>query len=195
MTIAIYRNRDLVPIVVDPAWVENIRVNLPELPDAPAEQTDDRLRIVTYDAGSITASRAMADYFDETVKQGADAKAAANWLMGDVSKHLNTSALDIAACPVTPEKLAGLLKLIDKGTISGKIAKTVFEEMWKSDTTPPAVVKEQGLLQISDEGEIVAIVEAVLAANPQSVADFKAGKDRAIGFLVGQIMKQTKGPC
>jgi aspartyl-tRNA(Asn)/glutamyl-tRNA(Gln) amidotransferase subunit B len=184
---------DLVPIVVDPAKVEEIRRGLPELPDARKERLMAEYGLSEYDAGIITASKAMANYFDQVVGRKVDAKAAANWLMGDVSKHLNTADLAIEACPVTPDNLAGMLALIDKGTISGKMAKTVFEEMWTSGKAAEAIVKEKGMVQISDEGAIIAIVDSVLAANPQSVADFKAGKEKAIGFLVGQIMKQTKG--
>lgn len=184
---------DLVPIVVDPAKVEEIRHSLPELPDARQKRLMNDYGLSSYDANVITASKAMADYFDETVACNVDAKAVANWLMGEVSKHLNTAGLDIEACPVTPAKLAGMIALIDKGTISGKIAKTVFEDMWSTGKDADTVVKEKGLVQISDAGAIIAIVESVIAANPQSVADFKAGKEKAIGFLVGQIMKQTKG--
>lgn len=184
---------DLVPIVVDPARVEEIRINLPELPDARKVRMVDSHGLSSYDAEVLTASRAMADYFDQVVKLGAEAKAAANWLMGDLSKHLNASEATIEECLVTPERLAGLLALLDKGTISSKIAKTVFEEMWTSGKTAETIVQEKGLVQISDEGAIIAVVEAVIAASPQSVADYQAGKERAIGFLVGQVMKQTKG--
>ncbi|MDF2928168.1 MAG: gatB [Anaerospora sp.] len=184
---------DLVPIVVDPARVEEIRINLPELPDARKVRLVDSHGLSSYDAEVLTASRAMADYFDKVVKLGADAKAAANWLMGDLSKHLNAGEATIDECLVTPERLAGLLVLLDKGTISSKIAKTVFEEMWTSGKTAETIVQEKGLVQISDEGAIIAVVEAVIAASPQSVADYQAGKERAIGFLVGQVMKQTKG--
>lgn len=184
---------DLVPIVVDPARVEDIRINLPELPDARKVRLVDSHGLSSYDAEVLTASRAMADYFDQVVKLGADAKAAANWLMGDLSKHLNAGEATIDECLVTPERLAGLLALLDKGTISSKIAKTVFEEMWSSGKTAETIVQEKGLVQISDEGAIIAVVEAVIAASPQSVADYQAGKERAIGFLVGQVMKQTKG--
>jgi aspartyl-tRNA(Asn)/glutamyl-tRNA(Gln) amidotransferase subunit B len=184
---------DLVPIVVDPAWVENIRTNLPELPDARHDRLVKDYDLSSYDAGMITSSRAMADYFDQTVKTGVDAKAVANWLMGDLTKHLNTNGLEIKACPVSPEKLAGLLKLLDKGTISGKIAKTVFEEMWKTGDAPEKIVKEKGLVQITDTKEIEGIVDSVIAANPKPVEDYKAGNAKSIGFLVGQIMKQSKG--
>lgn len=184
---------DLVPIVVDPARVEEIRTNLPELPDARKIRLVNSHGLSSYDAEVLTASRAMADYFDQVVKLGADAKAAANWLMGDLSKHLNAGETTIDECLVIPERLAGLLALLDKGTISSKIAKTVFEEMWASGKTAETIVQEKGLVQISDEGAIIAVVEAVIAASPQSVADYQAGKERAIGFLVGQVMKQTKG--
>lgn len=184
---------DLVPMVVDPAWVEDIRRSLPELPDARQARLMKDYGLSDYDAGVITASRAMADYFDATVAAGADAKAAANWLMGELSRHLNAAGREIDDCPVAPGQLAALIDLLAKGTVSGKIAKTVFEEMWASGKDAAVIVKEQGLVQISDEGAVVAVVEKVIAANPQSVADFKAGKERALGFLVGQIMKETKG--
>ena len=184
---------DLVPIVVDPVWVETICNNLPELPDARKKRIMTECGLSAYDAEVITATRAMADYYDEIVKAGAEAKIAANWLMGDVSKHLNSCVMDIRFCPVSPVNLAEMISLIEKGTISGKIAKSVFESMWNEGKTAGEIVKEQGLVQMSDAGELDGIVAAVMAANPQSVADFNAGKDRAIGFLVGQIMKQTKG--
>jgi aspartyl-tRNA(Asn)/glutamyl-tRNA(Gln) amidotransferase subunit B len=184
---------DLVPIVVDPARVAEIRVNLPELPDARKQRLMEACGLSEYDASIITASKSMADYFDQSLTYKADAKVVANWLMGEVSKHLNNEGITILECPVTPQQLTGLLALIEKGTISNKIAKTVFEEMWVSRKDAEVVVKEKGLVQISDTSEIVAIVDGVIAANPQSVADFKAGKEKAIGFLVGQIMKQTKG--
>ncbi|MGL5513209.1 MAG: Asp-tRNA(Asn)/Glu-tRNA(Gln) amidotransferase subunit GatB, partial [Sporomusa sp.] len=184
---------DLVPIVVDPAQVDSIRASLPELPDARKVRLIADYGLSAYDAETITASRAMADYFDAAVTAGADAKAAANWLMGDVAKHLNATNISVESCLVTPAQLAELIALIAKGTISGKIAKTVFEGMWSSGKAAETIVKEQGLVQISDEGAIVAIVDGVIAANPQSVADFKAGKEKAIGFLVGQVMKQSKG--
>ena len=184
---------DLVPIMVPKETIEKIRAELPELPDARQARLIEKQGLSSYDASVITASRDMADYYDAVVAEGSDAKAAANWVMGELSKHLNNEGLAIKACPVSPAALAHLLQLLDKGTISGKIAKTVFEEMWSSGKDPETIVKEKGLVQISDAGEIVAIVDAVIAANPQSVEDYKAGKQKAIGFLVGQIMKQTKG--
>jgi len=184
---------DLVPVIVDPAKVEEIRTNLPELPDARKQRLMDSYGLSEYDASVITTSKAMADYLDQGVECKADAKAVANWLMGEVSKHLNNDGISILACPVAPKQLAQLIALIEKGTISSKIAKTVFEEMWTSRKDAEVIVKEKGLVQISDSSEIIGIVDAVIAANPQSVADFNAGKEKAIGFLVGQIMKQTKG--
>lgn len=184
---------DLVPIVIEPARIEQIRASLPELPDARKARLMKEYGLSDYDAGVITSSKAVADYYDQLLSHKAEPKTGANWLMGEVSKHLNTANQEIDECPVTPVHLASLIGLIEKGTISNKIAKKVFEEMWASGKDAETIVKEKGLLQISDEGAIVAVVDAVIAANPQSVADFKAGKDRALGFLVGQIMKQTKG--
>jgi len=184
---------DLVPVVVDPAWVEDIRRSLPELPDARKARLMKDYGLSAYDAGAITAKRKMADFFDATVAAGADAKAAANWLMGELSRQLNAAGRAIDDCPVTPGQLAGLIDLLAQGTISGKIAKTVFEAMWTSGKDAATIVKEQGLVQISDAGAIEAVVDKVIAANPQSIADYKAGKERAIGFLVGQVMKETKG--
>lgn len=184
---------DLVPIVIDPAKIEEIKKSLPELPDARRSRLMGDYGLSSYDAGVITSSRPMADYFDETIKLGVDAKTAANWIMGELSKHLNNANIEIDKCPVTPEKLAALIRLIDKGTISNKIAKTVFEEIWSTGKDAEVIVKEKGMIQISDASEIISIVEKVIADNPQSVADYRAGKEKAIGFLVGQIMKQTKG--
>lgn len=184
---------DLVPIVINEAKIEAIRQQLPELPDARCNRLMQEHGLSQYDAEGITATRTMADYFDAVVAKGADAKTATNWLLGEFSKHLNAANITVAESPVSADKLAGLLELLQKGTISSKIAKTVFEDMWTTGKDAVAIVKDKGLVQISDEGAIIAIVESVLAANPQSIADFKAGKDRALGFLVGQVMKQTKG--
>ena len=184
---------DLVPIVVDASWVESIRQALPELPEARKQRIMKDHGLSAYDAEVITAARPMADYYDALVAAGAEAKAAANWLMGEVSKHLNACSLDIRSCPVPPASLAEMIALIDKGTISGKIAKTVFESMWNEGKTATVIIKEQGLVQMSDEGELGGIVEAVIAAHPQSVADFKAGKEKAIGYLVGRVMKKSQG--
>jgi len=184
---------DLVPLVIDRAWVDRVRESLPELPDARKKRLVAEYGLPEYDAGVITASKDLAEYFDECLKHYKDAKVIANWVMGELLKHLNASGKDITECPIKPENLAGLLGLIEKGTISGKIAKKVFEDMWETGQAAEKIVEEQGLVQISDEGAIAAIVDQVVSANPQSVEDYKAGKERAIGFLVGQVMKETKG--
>lgn len=184
---------DLVPLEISRAQVEEVRQQLPELPDARKIRITEEDGLSAYDAEVITASRAVAEYYDETKKLLNDPKAIANWIMGDMMKELNTRNISIGESPVTPAHLAEMLQLLNKGTISGKIAKTVFEDMFATGKKPEDIVKEKGLVQISDESAIIAIVEAVIAANPQSVADFKAGKEKAIGFLVGQVMKQSKG--
>jgi aspartyl-tRNA(Asn)/glutamyl-tRNA(Gln) amidotransferase subunit B len=184
---------DLVPLEISRSQVEEIRGTLPELPDARQKRLMEQDGLSAYDAEVITASKAVADYYDAVKQLVNDPKAIANWIMGDMMKLLNSRDLSIAESPVTPAHLAEMLQLLNKGTISGKIAKIVFEEMFESGKTPAEIVKEKGLVQISDESAIIAIVDEVIAANPQSVADYKAGKEKAIGFLVGQVMKQSKG--
>lgn len=184
---------DLVPMVLDQEWVDFIRQSLPELPDQRRSRYVEQFGLSAYDASLLTLTKEMSDYFEACLKHYNNPKVVSNWLMGEMSRLLNAGNLELAACPVKPEQLAQMLVLIDKGTISNKIAKTVFEEMFASGKDPETVVQEKGLLQISDEGAIVAIVEQVIAANPKSVEDYRAGKQKAIGFLVGQIMKATKG--
>lgn len=184
---------DLIPIEVSPAYIEAVRKELPELPDVRRRRFQTEMGLSAYDAALLTGEKATADYFEETVAAGADAKVASNWILGDIAKKLNEEGITMVEIPISPADLAGLLQLIDKGTISGKIAKKVLPEMWHSHKTAEAVVKEQGLVQITDTGELETIVRQIVAANPQSVADYQAGKKKAIGFLVGQIMKETKG--
>ncbi|MDX9871571.1 MAG: Asp-tRNA(Asn)/Glu-tRNA(Gln) amidotransferase subunit GatB [Clostridia bacterium] len=184
---------DLVPLVVDPAWVNELKVNLPELPDARRKRLVNQLGLPEYDAGVITASRALADYFDEALQLYNEPKTIANWLMGELLRLLNANNLEINQNKVKPEQLAALLRLQDAGTISGKIAKTVFEEMFATGRDPAEIVREKGLVQISDEGALKEAVAKVIAANPRSVEDYKAGKEKASGFLVGQVMKETRG--
>lgn len=183
---------DLVPMVIDREWVERVRQTLPELPDARRERLLS-LGLPAYDAEVIISSKSLAEFFDAALAKFSDAKTLSNWVMGDFLRILNAKGLPVQASPVKPEGLAELLTLVEKGTISGKIAKTVIEDMFETGKSADAIVKDKGLLQISDEGAIAAIVDKVVEANPQSVADFKAGKERAIGFLVGQVMKETKG--
>ncbi|KJR46904.1 Aspartyl-tRNA(Asn) amidotransferase subunit B [Desulfosporosinus sp. I2] len=183
---------DLTPLVIDREWVERIRKTLPELPGARRARLQE-LGLSAYDAGVITQAKAMSDYFDAALVHYGDAKALANWVMGDLTRLLNSNQCRVADSPISPQRLAELLVIIDKGTISGKIAKSVIEEMYSTSKDAQTIVKEKGLAQISDEGALLGIIDNVLAANPQSVEDYRAGKDRAIGFLVGQIMKATKG--
>jgi len=184
---------DLVPLVISREWVEEIKETLPELPHARKERLMKDYDLPLYDASIITGSKALADYFDACISLYPEAKTVSNWLMGDLIRLLNAEDQDIRECAIRPEMLVDMLKLIDNGTISGKIAKTVFEEMFKTGKKPEEVVKEKGLVQISDQSEIDAMVDQVLAANPKSVEDYKAGKEKAIGFLVGQVMKLSKG--
>ena len=184
---------DLVPIITTDEEIEAYRQGLPELPAARKERLTTQCGLSSYDADVITASRQTAEYFDVVIAAGADAKLAANWIMGDLSKNLNAAGLLITDSPVQAKALAALIDLISKGTISSKIAKTVFEEMWASGDEPEKIVKEKGLVQITDTKAIEAIVDAVIAANPKPVEDYKGGNEKSIGFLVGQVMKQSKG--
>lgn len=184
---------DLVPMVIDREWVEEIRKSLPELPDQRKKRYIEELGLPAYDADVITSSKSMAEYFEEILKHFKDAKAISNWVMGEFSRLLNANNLEISESKISPESFAKMLELLEKGTISSKIAKTVFEEMFATGKEPAVIVEEKGLVQISDEGAIAAIVAEVISNNPQSVEDYKAGKVQAIGFLVGQVMKASKG--
>lgn len=186
---------DLVPMVIGRDWVDQIKATLPELPDTRKDRYMKEYDLPEYDAEVITGSRALSDYFDQALQHTQNAKGLSNWVMGELLKFVNASGMEVGdeKFPIPPANLADLVNLIDKGTISGKIAKDVFKDMQESGKKPAAIVEEKGLVQITDEGAIAAIVDEVLAANPQSVEDFKNGKDRAIGFLVGQVMKASKG--
>lgn len=183
---------DLVPLVIAREWVEEIRQTLPEMPGARRERYQS-LGLTEYDAGVLTAAKALSDFFDEALQSYSDAKALANWVMGEFTRLLNAKQISVEESPVRPSQLAELLTLIEKGAISGKIGKTVIEAMFESGKDPEVIIKEKGLAQISDTAALLKLVDEVIAAHPQSVEDYKAGKDRAIGFLVGQIMKTTKG--
>lgn len=184
---------DLVPFTVSDEYIENIRKSLPELPDARKERYMKEFGLSSEDAVFMTNDKDTADYFEAAVAAGADPKAAVNWLMGEFASQLSTEGIEIAKAPVSAENLAGLLKLISKGTISGKIAKKVFATMWKEGGKAEDIVKAQGLVQVSDTAELSKLVDEVVGKNPKAVEDFKAGKKKAVGALVGQIMKATKG--
>ncbi|MFJ6413716.1 Asp-tRNA(Asn)/Glu-tRNA(Gln) amidotransferase subunit GatB [Terribacillus saccharophilus] len=184
---------DLVPLYIDDAWKERIRASIPELPDARKARYVNELGLPAYDAMVLTLSVEMSDFFEATLKAEADPKAASNWLMGEVSAYLNKQQKDLADIALTPEGLAKMITLIEDGTISSKMAKKVFAELVENGGDPEQIVKDKGLVQISDEGQLTEIISSILDQNEQSVVDFKNGKDRALGFLVGQVMKQTKG--
>lgn len=184
---------DLVNIVIDDAWLERVRAEIPELPDARKARYVAEMGVSEYDAMVLTLAKPISDFFEATVEAGADPKLTANWLMGEISAYLNAQQKELADTAITPEGLAGMIKLISNGTISTKIAKKVLTELLKTGGDANEIVKAKGLVQISDEGTLRELVTNSLDNNPQSIEDFKNGKDRAIGFLVGQIMKATKG--
>ncbi|MGO3732644.1 MAG: Asp-tRNA(Asn)/Glu-tRNA(Gln) amidotransferase subunit GatB [Vagococcus sp.] len=174
-------------------WVEKVRQSLPELPAARRERYIKELGLPDYDAMVLTLTREMSDFFDATIKNGADAKQASNWLMGEVSAYLNSEKRELNETKLTPENLAGMIQLIDDGTISSKIAKKVFKELIENGGDAKQVVEAKGLVQLSDPSQLLPIINDILDNNEQSIEDFKNGKDRAVGFLVGQVMKATKG--
>ena len=184
---------DLVPVELTDEWIEEIRASLPELPAQRQARLMEEFGLSEYDANQIVSTKAMAEYFDEAVKTAKDAKGVTNWLLGDVSAYMNNENITISEFIVSPANLAELVNLTKEGVLSSKLAKQVFSEMIKDNESPKALVKKLGLEQVSDEGAILKLVEETIAENPQSVADFKAGKAKAIGFLVGQIMKKSKG--
>ena len=184
---------DLTPIVVTDEYIESLRASLPEMPQVKRQRMIEEDGLPAYDAGVITASKALAEFYDGVHAHYEDAKKISNWIMGEMMAKLNSEGIDPTEIKIKPEQLAALLKLQDSGDINGKIAKKVFAEMFDTGKDPEAIVKEQGLVQISDEGALMEIVNATVEANPKSVEDYKAGKKKAMGFLVGQIMKQTKG--
>lgn len=184
---------DLPPIVTSDETIAKYKSELPELPDARRARLESEYGLSEYDAGIITSSRAMAEYFDAVVAEGADAKLAANWIMGDLAKNLNEAELDISKSPVEAKRLGQMIKLIMKDTISGKIAKKVFKEMWTNIDAPEKIVKDKGLVQITDTKAIEGIVDEVIAKNQKAVDDYKGGNKKAIGALVGQVMKASKG--
>ena len=185
---------DLPPLVVDEELVKQVKATLPELPEAKRHRFIEQYALSEYDAGTLTDSRELADYFEATVKaSGAEAKLVANWIMGDLSSLLNRHEKSIADSPVGVDMMAGLLKRIADNTISGKIAKDVLEAMWNGEGDADAVIEKRGLKQITDSGAIEAIVEEVIASNPDQLAEYRAGKDKLLGFFVGQVMKLSKG--
>jgi aspartyl-tRNA(Asn)/glutamyl-tRNA(Gln) amidotransferase subunit B len=187
------------PLVIDAAWVERVKSAMPELPEAIQQRFVSQYGLTPYDANVLTSSKAMAAYYEAVVVKlgAANAKVAANWVMGEVSSQLNREGLDIAECPVSSVQLALLLQRIADGTISNKIAKEIFLAIWEEKATDEAaadrIIEAKGLKQISDTGALEAIIDEVLAANQKSVEEFRAGKEKAFNALIGQAMKATKG--
>lgn len=183
---------DLLPLVLDESRIERIRDILPELPDAKRTRFMSQYALTAYDAGVLTAGRVLADYYEQ-VAAGVDGKLAANWVMGDLLGALNKAGIEIDGCPVSAEKLRLLVQRIADQTISGKIAKEIFEEIFYRGGEVDAIIDGRGLRQITDVAAIAAMVDAIVTANPQQAADFRAGKDKLLGFFVGQVMKASQG--
>lgn len=184
---------DLVPLVIDPAWVEKVRTGLPELPVARRQRLIRDLSLPPGDAWVLTESRELADFFDETVRLFPQPKTVANWLMGELLGYLNAHNLELREVPVTPQHLAGMLESIESGTISSKLGKVVFEDMCRTGKDPETIIRERGLVQIKDEDKIRRLAREAVENNPEAVDSFRAGKEKAIGFLVGQVMKLSGG--
>ena len=184
---------DLVPVIVSKEWIEEVRATLPELPEAKRTRFTAELGLPEYDAEVLAASRELAHYFEETLALFGQAKTVSNWVMGEVTRALNEDGKGISDCPVTPALLAELLKLIENGTISGKIAKTVFDEMYKTGKPPAVIVQEKGLVQVSDTGAIETMIDEVLEKNAGQLAEYRGGKETLFGFFVGQVMRASKG--
>ena len=188
---------DLLPLVIDEAWIEAVRATLPELPDARRQRFVSEYGLPAYDAEVLTQRKDLADYYEAVARHHGNAKAISNWIMGDVLRVVRERKLDTALVihdwPVLPERLAALVKLIDDGEISGKIAKTVFEDMVTTGGSPVEIVAARGLTQITDDAAIRTAVEAVVAAHAAKVAEYRGGKDKLFGFFVGQVMKATEG--
>lgn len=184
---------DLVPVIIDDEWIEKVKNELPELREEMLARFERKYHIPAYDAEILTASPSTAAYYEEVVDSGADPKKASNWVMGEVSRILNETKIEIDEFIVKPSMLASLLKIINKGTISGSIGKTVFDEMAVTGNDPEKIVEQKGLTQISDKGELEKIAREVIESYPDEVAKFKSGKKQILGFFVGQVMKMTQG--
>jgi aspartyl-tRNA(Asn)/glutamyl-tRNA(Gln) amidotransferase subunit B len=184
---------DLVPIRIEEPWIEEIRKGLPELPDAKKERFVRDYGIPEYDAEILTLTRAMAHYYEECVRLFPEPKTVSNWIMGDLLRELKGDEKEIDQCPVTPQLMVEMLSMIKVGTISGKIAKDVFEEMYRTGEKPGKIVKDKGWVQILDKGEIEKAIEKAMQTNPKQVEDYRKGKEKLFGFFVGEVMKLTRG--
>jgi aspartyl-tRNA(Asn)/glutamyl-tRNA(Gln) amidotransferase subunit B len=184
---------DLVPLKLDKEWIEGFRSTMPELPAARATRFASEYRLPEYDAGVLTASKGIADYFESCVKLFNLPKTISNWVMGELTRELNNSGTDVSVSPVSPERLVRLLQMVDKGMVSLKVAREIFSDVYRSGKSPEQIAQEKGLTQVSDEGALEKIIEDVLTQNPAQVAQFKEGKQQVLGFLVGQAMKASGG--
>ena len=185
---------DLLPVVLDDAFLEQVRATLPELPDAKQQRFMEQYGLSAYDAGMLTTARDMADFYEAVVEAaGGDAKLCANWVIGELSGFLNKENKEIAASPVDATMLGSLLQRIRDNTISGKIAKGVFEAMWNGEGDADTIIENKGLKQVTDSGAIEAMIDGIIAANPKQVEDYRGGKEKIFGFFVGQVMKASKG--
>ena len=184
---------DLVPVVIDSDWIAEIRSGMPELPLDKRERFISEYGIPAYDAGVLTSDKALALYYEDVVKLCGKPKVASNWLMSEVLKFLNEDKRDIRNCPIAARSLADMIALIEKGTISGKMAKDIIEDMYKTGKPPQDIIAEKGMVQITDEGELAKTIAAIIEANPNQVAQYRSGKDKLFGFFVGQVMKATGG--
>lgn len=184
---------DLVPVVIDKEWIEELKQSLPELHETRRKRYVAEFGLPEYDASVLTASKTISDFFEEAVSEGVNAKAVSNWIMGDLMRMLKDREEEACSIPFPGKHLAKLVGMIEKGTISGTIAKKVFESMFNTARDPELIVKEEGLEVVNDEAALTVMVRKVIESNPRSVADFRSGKEKALGFLVGQVMKETKG--
>ena len=184
---------DLLPVRISQAQIDATRADMPELPGQMKARFVEAFGVSAYDAALLTSSLAQARYFEAVAQASAQGKLAANWINGDIAARLNRDGLDIAACPISAERLAGLIVRIADGTLSNKLAKQVFDALWESDLTADAVIERDGLKQVSDVGAIEKMVEEAIAANPKAVEEFRAGKEKALNALAGQVMKASKG--
>lgn len=184
---------DLVAIRLSDEYIENMKNSLPEMPESRKVRYVEEFHLTEKESNLLTASKYLSNLFEQAQKITNNAKAVANWILSDISRILNDKELEPSQIPFSAEQLASMIMLIEKGTISSAIGKKVLEELFENPKDPEVIIKEKGWIQISDEGAIKEVVSKILEANPQSVADFKAGKQKALGFLVGQAMKETKG--
>jgi len=184
---------DLVPLKLEREWVDAFRADLPELPAVRTRRFLEEYGLPDYDAGVLTATRDVGEYFEASVKLFPQPKTVSNWVMGELTRELNNTGTAIGASPVSPERLATLLRMVEQGTVSLKVARDIFPEMYRTGKAPEQIVQEKGLTQVSDEGALSQVIDDVLAKNPAQVAQFKQGKQQVLGFLVGQVMKSSGG--